>query len=114
MQKIVICPDNYFELTQEMVEWLYNEGHELTIGVMDKLLEKYPTSKEYSNIPLMPDREYHEAIDRDDVLLVQCIEMLGASDRWKVIEIPDGVKWKVMYECDGEGEWVAEEHRTWR
>lgn len=56
-------------------------------------------------------------LERDDPVLLQVVEELGdaASGRFaqlKIVEIPDGVKWKI-YEREGE-EWIAEEHRTWR
>jgi hypothetical protein len=54
--------------------------------------------------------------DRDDPLLVQVVEELGsdASGRFsvlKIIEIPDGIEWKIE-EYDG-AEWVSEKHHTW-
>ena len=56
-------------------------------------------------------------IERNDPLLVQVVEELGAAanDKYadlKVVEIPDGIAWYVD-EYDGD-EWVAEQHRTWR
>jgi hypothetical protein len=53
---------------------------------------------------------------RDDPLLVQVVEELGAAASGscadlKVVEVPDGVDWTID-EYDG-NEWVAERHRTW-
>jgi len=55
-------------------------------------------------------------IDRDDPLLVQVVEELGAAaaDQFaelRIAEVPDDVKWYID-EYDGQ-EWVAEEHRRW-
>ena len=60
---------------------------------------------------------YHRDIPRDDSLLIQVVEELGALAngdfaRLKIVEIPDDVEWYVE-EYDGL-EWVAEKHRTWR
>lgn len=57
-------------------------------------------------------------IERTDPDLVALIEekgsdfMSGRCAQLKVVEIPDGVAWRIE-EYDGL-EWVAEEHRTWR
>jgi hypothetical protein len=58
------------------------------------------------------DRE----LDRDDPVLVQVIEELGAAANGrycnlKIVEIPWDVEWEIA-EYDG-AEWVAEKHRTW-
>jgi len=55
-------------------------------------------------------------IKRNDAILVQVVEELGKeSDGFcadlKIVEIPDGVEWRIE-EYDGI-EWVAEVHRTW-
>lgn len=55
-------------------------------------------------------------IPRDDPLLLQVVEELGAATNGrmaslKVVEIPDDVDWEVE-EYDGL-EWVAETHRRW-
>ena len=58
------------------------------------------------------DRE----IARDDPVLVEVVETLGAAANTRVselavIEIPEDVAWQID-EYDG-WEWVAEQHRTW-
>jgi hypothetical protein len=55
-------------------------------------------------------------LERNDPLLLQVVEELGrkASGKYaklEIVEIPDGVDWKIE-EYDGQ-EWVAEAHRTW-
>ena len=55
-------------------------------------------------------------LDRDDPVLIQVVEELGAKAdgkyaKLKIVEIPDWVRWQVS-EYDG-NEWIAEEHRTW-
>jgi hypothetical protein len=60
---------------------------------------------------------YDRDIPRDDSLLIQVVEELGALAngdfaQLKIVEIPDDVNWYVE-EYDGL-EWVAERHRTWR
>lgn len=37
----------------------------------------------------------------------------GTKSEWKIVEIPDDVKWRLRDgECGG-GEWIEEVHRTW-
>ena len=55
-------------------------------------------------------------ISRDDAILVEIVEELGAKANGdyaelKVVEIPDGVDWYVS-DYDG-NEHIAERHRTW-
>lgn len=55
-------------------------------------------------------------IERDDQLLIQTVEELGAkANGWaaslKIVEIPDDVEWQIE-EYDG-NEHIAEKHRTW-
>lgn len=56
--------------------------------------------------------------NRDDPLLIQIVEELGADAasgrcaRLKIVEIPDDVDWEVK-SYDG-SEWIAEKHRTWQ
>lgn len=59
---------------------------------------------------------YDRDLPRDDVLLVQIVEEMGAAANGSaadlhVVEIPDGVAWEIA-EYDG-NEHVAERHRTW-
>lgn len=59
---------------------------------------------------------YDRDLDRDDPVLVQVVEEMGAAANGsyaslEVIEIPDDVSWAIK-EYDG-NEWVAESHRTW-
>lgn len=60
---------------------------------------------------------YDRDIARDDPVLIQVLERLGANEcsgkyaALRIVEVPDGVKWTVE-EYDGK-EWVAEVHRTW-
>ena len=58
-------------------------------------------------------REY----DRNDPDLIAAVEELGEEANGtfaslKVVEIPNGIEWKIE-EYDGM-EWVSEVHRTWR
>ena len=59
-------------------------------------------------------------IDRTDSTLVQVVETLGEKAglgkyiKLKVVEIPDDVKWFIGCHYQGDGEYIAEEHRTWR
>lgn len=60
---------------------------------------------------------YDRDIPRDDPVLVQVVEEMGAKASGqhgdlRVVEIPDGVEWEID-EYDG-SEHVAEKHRTWR
>ena len=58
--------------------------------------------------------------DRNDSDLVQVVETLGEKSshgkncKLKVVEIPDDVKWYIDNREQGGGEFIAEEHRTWR
>jgi hypothetical protein len=61
---------------------------------------------------------YDSDITRDDPILIQVLERLGAnecSDQYaslRIVEVPDDVEWTIE-DFDGK-EWVAEVHRTWR
>ena len=60
---------------------------------------------------------YDRDIARDDSLLIQIIDEMGALAngdfaQLKIVEIPDDVNWYIE-EYDGL-EHVAEKHRTWR
>jgi hypothetical protein len=63
------------------------------------------------------DYLYASDLDRNDPILIQCIETLGESvnsiySDIKIVEVPSDVDW---YVDDYDGvEWVAERHRTWR
>ena len=58
--------------------------------------------------------------DRSDPDLVQVVETLGEKAgqgkyiKLKVVEIPDDVEWYIDNREQGGGEYIAEEHRTWR
>ena len=61
------------------------------------------------------DWSYYD-VERNNQHLVCVVKELGelANGRFaklKIVEIPDGVEWKIA-EYDGL-EWVAEKHRTW-
>jgi hypothetical protein len=59
-------------------------------------------------------------IDRTDSDLVQVVETLGEKAgqgkyiKLKVVEIPDDVKWLIRRSETNGGEYIAEEHRTWK
>lgn len=61
---------------------------------------------------------YDSDLARDDPILIQVLERLGANEcsgrhaALRIVEIPDDVEWTIE-EFDGK-EWVAEVHRTWR
>ena len=58
--------------------------------------------------------------DRNDPDLVQVVETLGEKAgqgkyiKLKVVEIPDDVKWLIRRSETNGGEYIAEEHRTWK
>ena len=58
--------------------------------------------------------------DRSDPDLVQVVETLGEKSghgkncKLKVVEIPDDIKWYIANHHQGDGEYIAEEHRTWK
>ena len=58
--------------------------------------------------------------DRNDPDLVQVVETLGEKAglgkyvKLKVVEIPDNIKWYIANHHQGEGENIAEKHRTWK
>jgi len=58
--------------------------------------------------------------DRSDPYLVQVVETLGEKAghgkrcKLKVVEIPDDVKWHINRSETNGGEYIAEEHRTWK
>jgi hypothetical protein len=82
------------------------------------LVKDVEASSEWINAFFLPDGLYFDEFDiaRNDVYLVQAVELLGehaqgARSELKIVEIPDDVEWQVEYN-DGL-EWVAEKHRTW-
>ena len=87
--------------------------------VINECLGGYSLSEKaykFLNIP-WDGYGYEFMEDRSNPALVKCVEALGdeASGSYaelKVVEIPDGVEWKICG-CDG-GEWVAGKHRAWR
>jgi hypothetical protein len=73
--------------------------------------ERQASNNAYGSLTLN-DRD----IARDDPVLVQVVEEMGADANGRcadlrVVEIPDDVEWEIE-EYDGK-EWVAEVHRTW-
>lgn len=58
--------------------------------------------------------------DRSDPDLVKVVETLGEKSghgkkcKLKAVEIPDDVKWYIDNREQGGGEFIAEEHRTWK
>ena len=58
--------------------------------------------------------------DRSDPDLVKVVETLGEKSghgkncKLKVVEIPDDIEWYIDSREQGGGEFIAEEHRTWR
>jgi hypothetical protein len=58
--------------------------------------------------------------DRSDPDLVKVVETLGEKADYgkfcklKVVEISDDVKWYIDNHHQGDGEYIAEEHRTWK
>ena len=59
-------------------------------------------------------------IDRTDSALVKVVETLGEKAgqgkyiKLKVVEIPDDVKWLINRSETNGGEYIVEEHRTWK
>lgn len=99
-------------------------GFYLTRAGADRLVALgHPKAVEWARI----DREYasarrpreHETfpwpIARDDALLIQVIDQMGAEAAGReviVVEVPDGVEWGIA-DSDPGYEWVYEAHRTW-
>jgi hypothetical protein len=93
MQQIVIntCFGG-FGLSDEQLNWINNQRKQINL----------PPYEAYWDVP------------RDDPFLVAVVPMLMPPSpyaRLKVVEIPDGVLWKIE-EYDGL-EHIAEEHQTW-
>lgn len=62
---------------------------------------------------------YAQNIERDDPVLLSVVRQLGDKSNGssefcdlKIVEIPDGVQWKIC--IDDGSECVAEVHRVWR
>ena len=78
----------------------------------------YPTffKNEATNENLIDDWTF----DRSDPDLVQVVTTLGEKSGdgkyciLKVVEIPDDVKWYIANHHQGDGENIAEKHRTWK
>lgn len=104
-------------------------GHDLTTWwlVPPEQRRPEPTAAEWEDMDLIQRQQYNHAyrqqvfrdrdIARDDPVLVQVVEELGAAAngrhaRLKTVEIPWHIDWQIQ-EYDG-SEWIAESHRTWR
>ena len=78
----------------------------------------YPTlfKNEVTDENLIDDWSF----DRSDPDLVQVVTTLAEKSGdgkyciLKVVEIPDDVKWYIENHHQGDGEYIAEEHRTWK
>lgn len=110
------------------------EGRYLSTGPLYWLVPPGPHRAKYDPSPeawasmTMPERQAHNRllesqmfygrdIARDDPVLVQVVEELGAAANGKyaelkVVDIPSDVEWTIE-EYDG-AEWIAEKHRTWQ
>lgn len=88
-------------------------------GLSKKAIEEYAKTKGITLGKYNETWGYYEGFNdpaRDDQDLVTIVERLGEAANGRcaelsVVEIPDGVNWKVE-EYDGK-EWIAEVHRTW-
>ena len=81
-------------------------------GLSKEAEELYVQKKNISG-PLRGD------ILRNDSVLVEVVETLGDKasgiySKIKVVEIPDDVKWYIANHHQGDGENIAEKHRTWK
>ena len=88
-------------------------------GIAFTLEEQLDRDTQYKKGPLIMvnGQEYWDRnIDRDDPVLVQLVQQMGADANGehatlKIVEIPADVEWQID-EYDG-AEWVAEKHRVW-
>jgi len=86
-------------------------------GLSEKALDRYNelAMRDPSRIT-NKEIEYHYSIERNDPLLVQVVEELGAGadnkySELKIVDIPDDIEWYI-HEYDGL-EAVYEQHRVW-
>lgn len=130
-----------FSLSPEALIWLYEKGYRGNLYTIEhyygknnetmykrdlETWEKYINKEPLDDLDIddvtcfTPDKKHilHEYnIDRNEPLLVQCIQELGEKScgsycgKLKIVEIPDNVKYTIE-SYDGK-EHVAEVHRTW-
>jgi len=88
-------------------------------GLSDEAMQLYAAKKGIElgeKLSYGYEKLWEGDIDRNDPVLVEVVEELGAKANGdcaelKVVEIPDGIVWHIS-EYDGV-EHVAEYHRTW-
>ncbi len=90
------------------------KGYKLIIDGDDHFCTFYKNEESEENI--IDDWKF----DRSDPYLVQVVETLGEKSghgkncKLKVVEIPDDIKWYIDNRDQCGGEFIAEEHRTWK
>ena len=90
------------------------KGYKLIIDGDDHFCTFYKNEESEENII------YDWKFDRSDSDLVQVVETLGEKSghgkncKLKVVEIPDDIKWYIDDRDQFGGEFIAEEHRTWK
>jgi len=114
MQKIVIntCYGGFGSLSKAAVHRAVELGWVITEGYNDQGNYINPKAEVHYGTSYSINEEN---VKRDNKVLVQLIKELGkdisSCTNYKVVEIPDDVKW-IIEDYDGI-EWVAEKHRTW-
>jgi hypothetical protein len=112
MKKVVIDAafNGRFQISKEAERWLFEHGHQNVI--------EYATSV----IGTIDEDTVWPDFDREDPLLIECIEALGRcangdDTSFKIVEIPDDVKYKIERYggySDDDHEQIVELGRTWR
>ena len=106
--KFVISSTSNFNDTQEVLyedldeDWLCNSINDC-YDTMELIDIKYD------------NKTFNEwDLKRDDPILIDVVNLYPNDiPNNKIIEIPDDVKWHICC-VDWGGEWIAENHRTWR
>jgi hypothetical protein len=129
MKKVVInsCFGG-FSISKDAAEFMAERGSERAKREIEEHAKPLDPNNTFDAISLRyskGERDWHGygyvegmdgAYERDDPLLVEAVEALGAKAsgrcaELKVVEIPDGAEWEIS-EYDG-NEHIAEKHRTW-
>ncbi len=118
--KILIQADLNRNISHEAMEYMADLGSK-TAQVYINWMVRYTdnNNKKYHKVCIEDDTEHEWAFKRTDPILIQTFEKFGNLNfgagelcEWKIIDIPDDVKWETK-EYENGGEYIKEISREW-